>query len=367
MLAWWWLTVHFNYGGNWTALYCTGDGHPPPPELAAEKIYVFAGTGGFDGQFYHYLAHDPWLRQGLWKHIEAPRYRCRRILVPALAFLAAAGQSRLVDPAYLAVTLAFIFLGAYWVGRFLGRPGWGLAFLGVPSVLVSIDRLTVDAALATLCVGFLVYAREGPPWKLYVVLVAAGLARETGLLLMAACCGAALLRKQWRRALTFATAALPTLAWTAYVHLRLPAGGGGVSLCWIPLYGAGHRLLHPPAYPLTASVALAAHALDYLAVAGILLAVAVAVRLAWKRPLTERELAPLLFVLPVLFLASGDPWEAVYSFGRTLAPLPLLLALDGLRGRRWPALLPVAMVTPRVVLQLGGQVLGILRGLYALA
>jgi len=362
VLAWWWLTVHFNFGGNWTALYCTGDRFPPPPALAHENILVFAGSNGFDGQFYHYLAHDPLLRQDYRKYLDLPRVRAQRILTPALAYLAAGGQSRLIDPAYLAVTLAFVFLGAFWVGRYLNRPAWGLAFLLVPSVLVSIDRLTIDLALAALCVGFLLYTREGPPWKLCLVLVAAGLARETGLVFVGAVCGAAVLRREWGRAAVFATAALPVLAWMAWLHVQLPPPPQA-SWPWIPLYGIARRLLHPPSYPLAAPVALAAHTLDYLALAGTLLAAALAVRQARRHTLGEAELATLAFVLPILSLGPWDYWDSVYSFGRSLAPLPLMLALAGPSPRPWVKLLPLAMITPRILLQLTPQALGIARAL----
>ena len=35
--------VGFNYGGNWTALFCTGEKVPVPPQLEAEGIYLFPG------------------------------------------------------------------------------------------------------------------------------------------------------------------------------------------------------------------------------------------------------------------------------------------------------------------------------------
>jgi hypothetical protein len=49
-LSWQFLAVHFNYGGNWTVLFCHGSQHPLPPGLAGEHIYVFPNSGGYDGQ-----------------------------------------------------------------------------------------------------------------------------------------------------------------------------------------------------------------------------------------------------------------------------------------------------------------------------
>lgn len=109
VFAWQALTVHFNYGGNWTALYCTGEFHPTPPSLASEHIYVFPHSDGWDGQFYHYIAHYVFLRGEMQKYVDAPRLRFRRILVPSLAALLSAGNSSRVDTAYLAVILLFDF------------------------------------------------------------------------------------------------------------------------------------------------------------------------------------------------------------------------------------------------------------------
>src|ERR1700682_5018237 len=88
-LAWLWmsLTVHYNYQGNWTALFCIGERFPTPPILrSSEHLYVFKNSAGYDGQFYHDLAHDPFLRRGSASFIDAPRLRARRILVPLLAW-----------------------------------------------------------------------------------------------------------------------------------------------------------------------------------------------------------------------------------------------------------------------------------------
>lgn len=52
-------------GGNWTALFCTGSEFKPvPAPLRSDNIYIFQGTFGYDGQEYHYIAHDPFLTRG---------------------------------------------------------------------------------------------------------------------------------------------------------------------------------------------------------------------------------------------------------------------------------------------------------------
>ena len=99
VLLWQFLNVHYNYRDDWTALYDTGAFRRIPPAISNEQIYLFNGSPGYDGQFYHFIAHDPWMRHGTASYVDNPRLRWRRILVPALAWLAALGQPDYVDSA----------------------------------------------------------------------------------------------------------------------------------------------------------------------------------------------------------------------------------------------------------------------------
>ena len=369
-LAWQTLTVRYNYQGNWTALFCTGSQVRVPPQLAGEGIYTFPKSIGYDGQFYHYVAHDPLLKKGLDKYVDAPRLRYRRILLPGLAYLAAFGQDRWVDPAFISVVLLFVFLGAYWLSRCASlygfHPIWGACFLLVPATLISVDRLVVDATLAALTVGFVYYARQGPPWKLYAVLACAILTRETGVLLLAGYCLYLLWRRFAARALLFGTAVVPALAWYAYVQ---SGTRGGIDL--LPSFleaprarWGALRVLVTPKYDLPPVVTAAATALDYLVIAGILLAIVLAIRFALKWSPEPEALPALLFGLlaaRMLFWAELiDP----FTYPRVLSPLVLLLALQGLRARAWIACVPAGALAARVALQLGNEGLGILRGLF---
>jgi hypothetical protein len=367
LFLWQALTVRYNYSGNWTGLFCTGALYGTPPGLS-ERLYVFPNRG-YDGQFYHYMAHDPLFRRGFARCFDAPRLRYRRILVPGLAFLLAGGQDGAVDIAYYGVVLGFILLGAYWLGRFgalLGYGPWfGLCFALVPAVLVSVDRLTVDVALAACSVGFALYTRQWRPWKLYAVLAAAALARETGLLLVVACVLWLALERRFREAILFSTAALPAAGWYVFVGLHTaPAGTGFLT----PLLFSGilDRILHPQLPAASASIRLLAAVLDLLALAGILVALLWAFRRAVQRARTPVTMAIWLFAILAITLSGGDPWSEVYAFGRTLTPLLLLSALDGLTvGRVWPAAAMLAM-DPRIALMMGGQILNVLRGVATL-
>src|SRR5579863_7848004 len=118
-LAWLWqfLTVRYNYNGNWTALFCIAPHMPVPEFLKSEKLYIFPNTQGYDGQVFHLMAHDPWMHKGSAEAIAGAAFRYQRIFVPAAAWLLALGNDAWVHTAYYAVILAFVFLGVYWLAE----------------------------------------------------------------------------------------------------------------------------------------------------------------------------------------------------------------------------------------------------------
>jgi len=367
MVAWQALTVRYSYGGNWTALFCTGELFPPPPDLKSENIYLFPKGSGYDGQFYHYIAHDPFFRRNFAQAIDAPRLRYRRIFVPALAFALALGQDRAIDFACIAAFALSVFLGAYWLGRYAVFQGlsavWGLLFCLVPAVPISADRLTVDATLAACCTGFALYAHERSGYKLYAVMVAAALTRETGLLLVAACVLFQLGIRDFRRAALLGTAAIPAACWYLFVQFHT-APGGETFISPALLAGFIHRILNPFPYTFGGPVLLIARALDLLALAGIGTGLAWALYRAARRAWSPVTVAIWLFAILTSALSSADAWSDINAFGRTLTPLVLLSALDGLAiGSMVPVVAMVAL-DPRIGLQLGGQILNVVRGIF---
>lgn len=364
--AWWSLTVRFNFQGNWTALYCTGSRMAQPPALADEKIYLFHDGFGYDGQAYHYIAHDPWMRRGFARFVDAPRFRYRRILVPALAWLLAMGQDRFVDRAYLGVFLAFVMLGAYATSRVASSyglsPAWGLGFLLGPPVLVSIDRLTVDAALAALCAAFALLARRGPSPMLWLVLAAAPLARETGVLLLAGYCAYLLLRRQVRVAALYATALVPVAAWNVFVNLTTNVETKSY-IGAIPLSGFLQRLFHPQAQPFGPVLLWTATTLDYLALFAVAAAAVWVIRAVMRGDRTPLTMAALAFVVLAVFLDNADAWYGVFDFGRTLGPLVLLVALTAPRLRSMVLVAPMLLTDLRIGLQMGREIMGIVSAL----
>ena len=184
--------------------------------------------------------------------IDSPRYRYRRILVPALAWAVALGQDRFVDRAYFAVILFCIFLGTLWVAalaRLCGRSAaWALGLIAVPAVAVSLDRMTVDAALIALIAGVSYYARKESWAAVFLALyvrwtgsrnrLAGPNRRGRVVVSLSAIFGA---QAGWQLSV------LPTLLWYLYVNVRAPAS---IEDRWslVPFGGLITRLASPYRY-----------------------------------------------------------------------------------------------------------------------
>jgi hypothetical protein len=363
---WQFLTVHYNYRGNWTGLFCIRPGMPVPGFLESERLFVFKKGGGYDGMAYHLIAHDPFLRKGSAQAISDAPFRYQRILVPLLAWLLAFGQDQWIHAAYFTVILAFVFLGVYWVSLFAPRmglaPAWGLAFLLTPAAITSIDRMTVDIALAALAAAFLLYVKEKPDWRILVILVLAALTRETGAVLAAGYAIYLFTRKNLAGGLLVTSTAAPAALWFLYLSGRQKSAlPHFVNL--IPLHTYFFRLIHPRHYRLPPIEQLAVRAFDVIAFLGIALALCYAARLLIQRAWDPRSAALYALALSAIFLGTGGVWFDAYAYGRVLTPFLLLTALLSTGIRPLVAFLPMLLLDTRIALNFGSQIMGIARGL----
>lgn len=374
LLLWQFLTVHYNRGGNWTALFLTGQNFVMPPDMAPDT-YRFPG-GGFDGEMYHVVAHDPFMQRGYARYIDGPAQRYHRILIPTLAYLLAGGHDPWIDASYIAVVALFVFLGAYWLSRWAAlagaHPAWALAFLLVPATLISMDRMTVDVALAAFTIAFAVYWRTAAWTKVLVVLVLACLVRETGLLLVGGACLYELLNRRFARVVLWASAALPMLAWYVLIRHRFAERTHyGVPTWFASKLGPGlfYRMLQPPRYPLPPVLEAIARLADVLALAAVLLAAILAIVLFLRaRPKGAIVIAAVLFAALVFILTNGRYWSDVNGYGRVLSPLLILVALPFMARETgaglpwWLGLVPSGVVSLRLGLQFTASIAGVIHG-----
>ncbi len=359
-LGWQYATVSVNYDGNWTALFCTAGRRPVPPALAGERVYTFEDSEGFDAQFYHYIAHEP-LPGEMAPYIEAARMRYRRILMPATAWLLSLGRQDAIDFAYLAAGYLFLVLGMLWTGRYAARLGlserWTLIFAAAPASIVFVDRLTVDHALAALTAAFALHAVRRPSWKLWVILALVPLAREIGILLTVAYCLYCLIWREWKLAGVFAASAVPFGLWNLFLTRVTPPAPYETPVA--PLSRLVHWLTHAQPYPPDVPLRTLVEAGDVLALLGAVAGMVLAGVLVVRRRSDPAALAAAGFALLAIFVQRDDVWQTPYNYGRIFSPMFLLVALGWMPVNRWLGVLPLALITPRLLMQYGRQAQGI--------
>jgi hypothetical protein len=356
-MLWLSLFVNATFGGNWTGPFLHGFrfGVPEPLEagtLSTERV-------GYDGQFYRIVAHDPWLTRGFSQYLDVPRYRREKILLPALAWIAAGGSAAWIDVAYVAWSIVFCGAGVWWASRLAVLAGrrawWGLGFLLIPATMLSLNRMLIDGPLLALSFGAIYYDRERKNFPLFLTLAAACLCRELGLLIVAAVGLPRLVQRDWRGVVICAASAMPFLAWTWWLAHQLPSSGGGQKAFWglPPFQGIMLRIMNPLDYRVPEPIRTIIQAADGLALLGFLAAIGLAFVLLRRQPLCPLFLVAGSFALLAALLPDPDaPWYEFYSYSRPLSPLIGMTALGGLVERDWRFATPLLLQLPRLGLEL---------------
>ncbi|MGE5648026.1 MAG: hypothetical protein ACM336_19795 [Acidobacteriota bacterium] len=365
---WYALAANFLYGGNWTGLYCNGAETAFPQDIVREGLFQGPSKGGYDGQFYHLIAHDPLLQTDYSRYMFLPRIRYQRILIPGLAWLAAFGHPRLIDPMFVAVMVGFLALGVWWCARLCGEigrnPYFGLLFLLLPGALITLDRFNVDIPLCAFAAGFAYYWRKRATGPLIAIAAAAPLARETGFVFPLALAAYFLAEKRWRPLLAACAAALPALIWFAFVAQRTPHEEITVWRDTFPLGWAFHALAHPQAYPGPGWISGVATTLDRAALVGTLLCLVLAARPGrdgWKSPVYFLNALFACAAAAIATVSSLDTWQDVFGYGRYVSPLILLAALRTLETGGAAGFLPWIPMAARAGIPLASQFLTMLR------
>jgi hypothetical protein len=362
-LIWLIADVELVDAGHLSGLFYTGANAALPPAIS-DYTYRVRDEHGYDGEFYYLIAHDPLNQRGFLAYVDTPRYRWRRIGLPGLAHLLAFGSDDWVDSVYVALQLVFVLLGAYWLAAYAQHnrrnAAWGVAFLLIPAVAVSLDRMTVDLPLAAISVALLLYAARGESsWPAYAALAAAPLFRETGILLILAWCVFWIVRRNLRNAFFGAVCALPALAWWLYVALHTTGDQTGL-LGGFPFQGLVAWTIHALSSPAAVYGPRANAVLELVALSGIWLAFALTVAVAAKARLQRSswdlpEIAAIAFAAFASLIGYQDIWASAYGIGRTLSPLLIALAAIALRDRRPLFALPVLLIAPRIALQFAAE------------
>lgn len=366
VLGWQATVVGLVYGGNWTGLFHADDAIAGPAAML-QGVYFFTGAG-YDGQFYRYIAHDPVFQKGYARFIDDARLRYRRILIPGLAYVLAAGNHRFIDAMYVILIAVSIGFGVYWSAQYSAshqRPAaLGLVFLASAASLVSVDRMLLEAPLAALFMGFVVYVTSAQWWRAYAVMALAFLTRETGALFIAAAvlyfCG----KRSWRTAGMLATAALPGLTWYAFVWLHTAPSGADTILAF-PLWGVVRRLFVVRDVSVWRWKEALFLSVDVAAVLGFLASFAIVGWWIKKDGAGPVQICLALFIALGLVLGGVDHMMDAYGYARPVAPLLAYALLRSVVTGAWLCTVSVLTLSASIGIHVVAPVLKTVRTLVA--
>ena len=213
------------------------------------------GSEGYDGQFNYYIARDP---STAAQYIDVPAYRFQRILLPAIGWLLSFGNEALIPYIFLLVGAISLAAGTALMERLLVEQDvsrWYALAYGLTIGTFGSARLSLPEPLAyALALGGLwLFLRERWLWSA-VLFALAALARETTLLIPAACGFYLLQQRKWRVAIPFGVITLvPFVIWQGilYAHFgTFGVGSGGAKATGfeiIPFAGIARIITDVPA------------------------------------------------------------------------------------------------------------------------
>jgi hypothetical protein len=299
---------------------------------------------GFDGQFYAQLAIDPLLRHpGMMAAMDNPKYRARRIFVPALSWLLGLGRPVWAVHAYSVVNLLAWFvlaaLAVRWCAPYPAAVIALLPLLAGVGVMFSIERALLDLPTACWIAGTLLAARAGSLPVAALCLASGCLTRETAVVALPVLAvvpisqGKAALP---RRILWGTVAVLPFALWGLYVERQFAGAEQGL----------GGSSVGPPLVAMFRQIGECAGRLsmewNLTCLQSLGYAFALSVQALWflRRPERWRDPAWLVGLCYALFFAcmGHQSWmNGGMAVCRTLLPLTVAFHFTLMRERLSPA------------------------------
>lgn len=234
-------TSLIRFGETWE-----GRRHPLLQEMSVATV---RNSNGYDGQFYAQIALDPaLLNPATAQSLDVPAYRSRRILIPAIASVIGLGNPWWTLQSYALINVACWFALAWLLLKSLpaSDPTSFARWLGCMfsmGVLESVRQSLVDLPALLLLTLAVSAQAQSRPARSTGWLALGNLAKESNLLGSLAL-GLDNLKQPSavkRAVLSCGLTAIPLLAWSWYVHSRLPspvASDGLGNFTW-PLLGLG--------------------------------------------------------------------------------------------------------------------------------
>jgi hypothetical protein len=330
-----------SFGFNPTALAFIGDAWRGE-RFWSTDTYVHRGFG-YDGQFFYYLARDPFLTaDDPEQFLDRPAYRYGRILYPALAWAAALGRPEALPWTLLGLNLLAAVGGTAAAMAVLDRIGarrwYALGYaLSPPIVLGLIADLSEPISFGLIAAALALHFRRRHAWAGFSLALAT-LARESSALVSLGFAVHAAFDRSWRRAAAYLLPLAIPAGWHCLVWLHLgslpifqsPANFAG------PFSGALYRagVLLGLESPLLDTPIPDNRWQELVLVAVTVLIIVMAL----ARIFRQRDALSIQLGLQAAAAAFTSPlvWVGLGSYARVLGLLYLLYGLVLLADRRTP-------------------------------
>lgn len=332
------------FGENISSFICMGTEFMEPSETP-EGMFYFEQSKGYDGQFFYFIARDPFITGDMYKRIDVPAYRYQRIIYPLLAHIAAGGNIARIPKMMVRVNLFAIMIGTMFVILMLrmnGLSSWYALFYPLMNgfLLTLLRDLSGPVSMAFLiaAIYFLTMRKD---ILCAVLLSLAVLSREvTAAVIPVLILDQVFMKKQPRRAFVPALSLVPFILWQIYIYVRLhiPPWTGGRRNFGAPLTA---MLSHIREITTSGEKLLSEQALLVLFVAITILTIAAAVRHLLK----TRSIISLCLlgysIMPLMM--THNVWIEPWSYCRIALPVSVFLLISFIESRDRFALIPLSM------------------------
>ncbi len=329
------------FDGNFSGFACIGS-HFPAPGIITEKTFVLENSPGYDGQFFFFASHDPFIRKGLGEFMDVPAYRYQRIMYPWLAALFALGRPELIPYSLVLVNVGSILIGSFFVIWMLKKQGmspWYALFYGFFSgfILCVFRDLAGAVAMGFMVGGIYFYSLRR--FYLSALFLSCSVLSKELVLIVVFCLllHSAAFRRSGRAFLAMLVSVLPFLIWQGYVFLCfrvLPYQGGKSNF--------GKPLVAIVAYVQNILLSSERWGKNYVIITlvVIFLSMLLASREIW-RSRDEVSIPFLVFSMLPVFM-TDKIWVEPWSFGRVLLPVGVFLLLNFIYSKDGLYLVPLA-------------------------
>ncbi len=345
----------FKFDKNITGFMVIGD-YFKAPQIWTPRTLIHKGSVGYDGQFYYYIAHDPFILGNSYNHIDFPAYRYQRIIYPLTAWLLSFGQPNVIPYMMVAVNLLGILLGTYFIILILkhyGRSPWySLFYPTFWGFLLCLLRSLPEPLAITFVVMAVFFYLKGQTVRQVVVLSLAALTQETTLLVTMAFLFYFLGRKDFRRSLSMLFPPLIYSGWQLYLHSRFQTFSfvGGTQNFGLPFWGIIQKFL---SFGPGGSLYERSAELLFLVLVLILIITAVYEVFKYYSPLTVSFLGYALLTSLLNHLIWVEPWSYARATLGLLVFNLLVFTQEGSKLNLFPmTLIPIVFLLSLISMKL---------------